>query len=327
MVSMTRQSMVALARGFVFGLAAVVGCAASAQNYPTKPITVIVPYSAGGSSDVVARLVAQGMGGPLGQSVVVDNKAGAGATIGTGLAARKGQGGYSLLMADNAQSVAAATYKKLTYDAVGDFSMVGYVGEAPVMLFASTASGIKSLEDLLAKARAQPGKITVGTGYGSPSHLMTELLQKKAGIKLQIISYKGASAALADMIAGHIDLVLSNSASGASYLSTGKTVVLGQSGASRDPRFANVPTFTEGGVPGFDVKYWFALLAPSDTPAPVLQTLRGAMKKALDEPDVSRKLNELGINKATSATDSMNAIKAEADLWKKVVTDSSISIN
>ncbi|ETF03009.1 MFS transporter [Advenella kashmirensis W13003] len=324
---MTRQSILAHTKGIVFGLAAVLGSAASAQNFPTKPITVIVPYTVGGSSDVIARLVTQGMSEPLGQSVVVDNRAGAGGTIGTGLAARKGQGGYHLLMADNAQAVIPATYKKLNYDPVADFSMVGYVGEAPVMLFASGTSGIKSLEDLLTKARAQPGKITIGTGYGSPSHLMTELLQKKAGIELQIVPYKGAAAALTDMIAGHIDLVLSNSASGASYLSTDKAVVLAQSGSSRDPRFSKVPTFSEGGVPGFDVQYWFALLAPSDTPAPALQTLRGAMKKALVDPELSRKLYELGINKATSDADSMSSIKDEADLWKKVVIDSSISIN
>lgn len=299
-----------------------------ANEYPSKPITVIVPYAAGGSSDVVARLIAERMGAYLKQALIVDNKAGAGATIGTAFAAKQGQEGYTLLLADNAQSVATATYKKLPYDAVGDFSMVGFVGYSPVMIFASQASGIRSLKGLQEESLRKKGEITVGTGYGSPSHLMTELFQIRSGIKLQTVPYKGASAALADLLGGHIDLVLSNPASGASYIATGKVSVLAQTGVARDSRFSNVPTFRESGVSDFDVTYWFALLAPGDTPAPALQKLRSALVDTLSDKQILKKLEDLGITPAKENPQAgMEKIREEAQLWQHVVTSSGIKKN
>ncbi|MFC4276811.1 Bug family tripartite tricarboxylate transporter substrate binding protein [Achromobacter aloeverae] len=301
---------------------------AQADDYPSRPVNVIVPYSAGGSSDAVARLVGQKMGEVLKQPFIVENRAGAGATIGTAFAGRRGQEGYTLLLADNAQAVAPAMFSHLSYDAVGDFSMVGFVGDSRVMLFASKSSGIASLRDLLQKAKAQPGKLAIGTGQGSPSHLMTELFQARAGIKLQVVPYKGASAALADLMAGHIDLVLSNPASGASYSASGKISVLAQSGAKRDARYADVPTFAESGIANFEASYWFALLAPSDTPAPSLQKLKGALQATLQDASVRHKLDELGIDELDPRNaGGMEKIQAESALWKSVVATSGIVTN
>lgn len=310
----------------IAGLA--VTLSAHADGYPTRPVNLIVPYSAGGSSDAVARLIGQNLGEVLNQSFVVENRAGAGATIGTAYAGRRGQEGYTLLLADNAQAVAPAMFGQLSYDAVRDFAMAGFIGDSRVMLFASKSSGITSLQDLLQKAKAQPGKFAIGTGQGSPSHLMTELFQARAGVKLQVIPYKGASAALADLMAGHIDLVLSNPASGAPYASSGKISVLAQSGEKRDARFADVPTFAESGIANFDAKYWFALLAPSDTPAPALEKLKAALQASLKNPTVRQKLDELGIDALDPATaGGMEKVQAESVLWKNVVATSGIVTN
>jgi tripartite-type tricarboxylate transporter receptor subunit TctC len=322
--------------GFFWGLvkkaALMAGLAASlnayADDYPGKPVNLIVPYAAGGSSDALARLIGQKMGEILKQSFVVENRAGAGATIGTAYAGRRGQEGYTLLLADNAQAVAPAMFSQLSYDAIGDFSMVGFIGDSRVMLFASNTSGITSLDDLLHKAKAQPGKFSIGTGQGSPSHLMTELFQVRAGIKLQVIPYKGASAALADLMAGHIDLVLSNPASGAPYSSSGKISILAQSGEKRDTRFTGVPTFADSGIASFDVSYWFALLAPSDIPTPALEKLKAALQAALKDPGVRQKLDELGIDALDPRTaGGMEKVRAESALWKNVVSTSGIVTN
>lgn len=310
----------------IAGLAASLN--AHADDYPSRPVNLIVPYSAGGSSDAVARLIGQKMGEELKQSFIVENRAGAGATIGTAYAGRRGQEGYTLLLADNAQAVAPAMFSQLSYDAVKDFSMVGFIGDSRVMLFASKSSGIASLRDLLQKAKAQPGKFSVGTGQGSPSHLMTELFQARAGVKLQVIPYKGASAALADLMAGHIDLVLSNPASGAAYSASGKIAVLAQSGAKRDARFAEVPTFAESGVANFEASYWFALLAPSDIPGPALDTLKTALQATLKDASVHQKLDELGIDALDPRTaGGMEKVQAESALWKNVVSTSGIVTN
>jgi len=310
----------------IAGMAATV--CAHADEYPNRPVNLIVPYSAGGSSDAVARLIGQAMGETLKQPIIVENRAGAGATIGTAYAARRGQEGYTLLLADNAQAVAPAMFGQLSYDAVRDFSMAGFIGDSRVMLFASKSSGITSLQDLLSKAKAQPGKFAIGTGQGSPSHLMTELFQARAGVKFQVIPYKGASAALADLMAGHIDLVLSNPASGASYSASGKITVLAQSGERRDPRFADVPTFAESGIANFEAKYWFALLAPSDTPAPALDKLKSALQLSLEKPAVRQKLDELGVDAMDPArAGGMEKVQAESALWKSVVATSGIVTN
>jgi len=302
--------------------------AALSQTFPERPINIIVPYSAGGSSDVVARLIALKLGEQFGQSVVVENKPGAGATIGTAHAARRGQGGYVALLADNAQTVAPAMYQTLSYDAINDFWPVGFVGQARAMLFASTASGLKSVQDVRERAIKSPETVTIGTGNGSPSHLISELFQIRAGAKLQIVPYKGAAASLSDLLAGHIDLVFTNPASASQYIGSGKIIVLGQTGEQRDPKFPDVPTFKESGIADMDAMYWFALLLPSDTPADIKARWRKELEIALSSPEVSEKLAGLGINKADMTSDQTQAlIEQEAATWKTVARSAGLKAN
>lgn len=318
--SVFRHGRPALCRFALAATVALFSPAALSQGFPSHAINLVVPYAAGGSSDVVARLMAQKLGERFGQSVVVENKPGAGATIGTGFAARTGQEGYTALLADNAQTIAPAMYRKLPFDAVKDFTPAGFIGQASAILFASTASGFKTVGDVLDRAKKEPGSATIGTGNGSPSHLISELFQIKSGAKLQIVPYKGASEALNDLLAGHIDLVFTNPASAAQYLDSGRIVALAQTGEKRDPRFPNLPTFKEAGVKDLDAGYWFALLLPADTPADVQARWRKETAAVLALPDVKAKLDSLGINQVGMTPAAAQAmIEREAGLWKNVV--------
>lgn len=260
--------------------------------------------------------------------MVVENRAGAGATIGTGLAARKGQNGYVALLADNAQTTAPALYKNLSYDSVDDFSVVGFVGRASVMLFANSGAGIKSVQDLIERAKSRPGTITIGTGHGSPSHLITEYFQLKSGIQLSVVPYKGASLALNDLLAGHIDLVFTNPASAAPHLKGGRIVALAQTGDQRDARFPDLPTFRESGVQGFDVSYWFALLIPADTPADARQKWRQALAAVLADPEVKEKFAAAGLSPYDlDPEQARQTMREEVRQWEEVVKVAKLQTN
>lgn len=299
-----------------------------ADTFPSRPINMIVPYAAGGSSDFVARLLAQKLGEHFGQTVVVENRAGAGATIGTGLAAKKGQDGYTALLADNAQTTAPALYKKLPYDSVRDFSVVGFVSRAEVMLFANKQLGINSVQDLIKLSKAKPGTVTIGTGHGSPSHLITEYFNSKAGVDLTVVPYKGSSLALNDLLAGHIDLVFTNPASAAPLLKGDQIVTLAQTGAQRDKRFADVATFRESGVEGFDVSYWFALLVPADTPEPAKAKWREALAAVLADPEVQKKFAAAGLSPYDlDPSEAEKVMLEEVRQWEEVVKNAGINTN
>ena len=315
--------------GTLLGLASMLASAPSfSQAFPERPISIVVPYAAGGSSDVVARLLAAKLAEQFGQAVVVENKPGAGSTIGTAHAARRGQGGHLALLADNGQTVAPAMYQKLPYDAINDFWPVGFVGQARAMLFASTASGLRNVQELRERAIKNPKTLTIGTGNGSPSHLISELFQIRANAKLQIVPYKGAAASLNDLLAGHIDLVFTNPASASQYIGTGRINLLGQSGDQRDPKFPDVPTFKEMGVNDMNAMYWFALILPSDTPADIKARWRKELDIALASPEISAKLTGLGINKVDMTPDqTQEFIRQEAATWKSVAQSAGLKAN
>jgi tripartite-type tricarboxylate transporter receptor subunit TctC len=299
-----------------------------ANTFPSRPINMIVPYAAGGSSDFVARVLAQKLGEYFGQTVVVENRAGAGATIGTGLAAKKGQEGYTALLADNAQTTAPALYRKLPYDSVRDFSVVGFVSRAEVMLFANKKLGINNVQDLIKLSKTKPGTVTVGTGLGSPSHLITEFFNSKAGVNLTVVPYKGASLALNDLLAGHIDLVFTNPASAAPLLKGDQIITLAQTGEQRDKRFANVATFRESGVQGFDVSYWFALLIPADTPEPAKAKWKEALATVLADKEVQKKFATAGLSPyVLDPNDAQKVMLEEVRQWGEVVKSAGINTN
>lgn len=297
-----------------------------AADFPRKPITIVVPYTAGGSSDVVARLLGKQLSEQMGQPVVVDNKPGAGATLGTALVARAPADGHTVLLADNAQTTAPSLYAQLPYDAVAGFRGIGMVGVAPAMLFSSQNSKLRSIKDMQDSQGKSPQGFTIGVGSGSPSHLISELFQVQSKLKLQMIPYKGASQAANDVLGGQIDLIFTNPASAGQHAKAGRMNVVGISGTQRHPAFPEVPTFKEQGIDGLDnVSYWFALLAPAGLPADVAQRWETEFAAALAAPTVSRTLAEIGI--AQSNLTPVQIQKFLADdraVWANVVKNSGI---
>lgn len=302
-------------------LGAVAAYAHAATDFPKKPITIVVPYTAGGSSDVVARLLEKPLSEHLGQPVIVDNRPGAGATIGTALVAKSSADGYTVLLADNAQTTAPAMYARLPYDPVTSFKAIGIVGSAPAMLLSSPQTKLRSIRDMLNdRVRGNEG-FTVGVGSGSPSHLITALFQVQSKIKLQMIPYKGASQAATDVLGGQIDLLFTNPASAAPYIKSGRMHAIGMTGTHRLSAFPDVATFREQGVQGLEkANYWFALLAPAGLPNEVSQKWSGALTAALSTPEVTRKLGDLGISKIDMTPAQVQRFMAEdRQNWAHIV--------
>lgn len=300
---------------------------AAAAEFPDKPITIIVPYTAGGSSDSVARLLGKQLTEQIGQPVVVENKPGAGATLGTGLVAKAAPDGYTVLLADNAQTTAPSLYQRLPYDAVGSFRAVGIVGVAPAMLFSSQQSKLKSVKDMVEAKKKQPAGFPIGVGAGSPSHLISELFQIRSNVKLQMVPYKGASQAAIDVLGGQIDLLFSNPASAGQYAKSGKMNVIGVSGTQRHSGFPDVPTFKEQGVEGMNVSYWFALLLPAGVPEPVAQRWEKELATALASAPVSRALTELGITRSDmTAVQTQSFLAEDRATWANVVKSSGMKL-
>lgn len=300
---------------------------ASAADFPQKAITIVVPYSAGGSSDVVARLLGKQLSEQMGQPVVIDNRAGAGATIGTGLVAKAPADGYTVLLADNAQTTAPSLYPKLPYDPVTDFRGIGMVGVAPAILFSSQQSNLRSVRDMMTAQKAKPGGFTIGVGSGSPSHLISELFQMQSKLKLQMVPYKGAAQAANDVLAGQIELIFTNSASAGQHVRSGKMYAIGVTGTQRHPGFPDLPTFKEQGVEGMNVAYWFALLMPAGVPDAVTQRWEKELAVALASAPVNRMLTELGITKVDTAPARIQAFLAEdRATWANVVKSSGMKL-
>lgn len=307
---------------------ALLASAASAQpaDFPRRAITMVVPYTAGGSSDAVARLLGKQLSEQMGQPVVVDNRPGAGATLGTAMVAKAPADGHTVLLADNAQTTAPSLYAQLPYDAVAGFRALGMVGVAPAMLFSSNGSGLRSVKDMRDAQGRAPQGYTIGVGSGSPSHLISELFQSQSKLKLQLIPYKGASQAAIDVLGGQIDLIFTNPASAGQYVKSGKMSVVGVSGTQRHPSFPDVPTFKEQGVGGLDdLSYWFALLAPAGLPADVAQRWERELATAIASPAVSRGLAEAGITKSSLVPAQMQKfLTDDRAVWMKVVKDAGI---
>ena len=301
--------------------------AAQTTDFPHKQITIVVPYTAGGSSDVVARLLGKQLSEQMGQPVVVDNRAGAGATLGTGLVAKAAPDGYTVLLADNAQTTAPSLYPQLPYDAVSSFRAIGMVGVAPAMLFSGKQTNLRSVKDMVEAQKTRPGGFTVGVGSGSPSHLISELFQMRSKLKLQMVPYKGASQAANDVLGGQIDFIFTNPASAGQHVRSGKMNALGTSGSRRHPAFPDVPTFQEQGVEGMDVSYWFALLMPAGVPEPVAQKWEKELAAALAAPSVVRTLTELGITRSDIAPAQMQRFLADdRATWAHVVKSSGMKL-
>jgi tripartite-type tricarboxylate transporter receptor subunit TctC len=309
------------------GLASAFGTA-QAAGYPEQPITMVVPYSAGGGADNAARIIAQGMGEVAGQSVVIENKGGASGAIGAAYVARAKPDGYTVLFDASAFAINPAL-RKLPYDVKKDFVPVSQAVSVPNILVAAPGSAFNNLPDFITAARANPGRYTFASyGPGSLAQMAAELLKKDAGIDVVHVPYKGGAPAIVDVMGGQVDVYFANAASSLNYVSGGKLKALAVSSAKRMPELPNVATVGEAGIKDFDVAEWNGLFLPAGTDPAVVAKLQDLVQKALARPDTREKLAKLGLTPVgSSAADFAKFVDAEQVRWAEVVKANNITVN
>ncbi len=325
-----RFALGSIASAVVLGAGLLGGTSALAQAYPTKPVTIIVPFAAGGTTDILARIIGQALTAELGQSVVVDNRAGAGGNIGGQAAAKAAPDGHTLFMGTvGTHAINASLYKKMPFDPVKDFAPLTRVANVPNLLVANPAQPYKSVKDLIAYAKANPGKVNFGSsGNGSSIHLSGELFKSLAKVDMQHVPYKGSAPAVTDLLGNQIGIMFDNMPSAIQHVRSGSLVPLAVTTAKRSPELPNVPTIAEAGVPGYEATSWFGMFAPAGTPAPVLAKLNAAIVKVLAQPDVKKKINEQGAEVYSETPEQFTAfIQAESVKWGKVVKESGASLD
>ena len=310
--------------------AALLPTAFAADNFPTKPITMVVPFVAGGTTDILARIVGQALGEELGQPVVIDNRAGAGGNIGGQFAARSAPDGYTLFMGTvGTNSINEWLYKKMPFSPNKDFAPLTRVSNVPNLLVANPNQPFKSVKDLIAYAKANPGKVNFGSsGNGSSIHLSGELFKSLAKVDMVHVPYKGSAPAVTDLLGNQIAIMFDNMPSAIQHVRSGKLVPIAVTTAKRSPELPNVPTIAEAGLPGYEATSWFGMFAPAGTPAPVLAQLNKALVKVLNQADVAKKINEQGAETYSETPEQFAAfIQAESAKWGKVVKESGASLD
>jgi len=297
---------------------------ALAQDYPSRPITMIVPFSAGGPGDVIARIVSTAMSATLKQSFVVENVVGAGGTLGTNRVAKAPPDGYTLLLMHVGQATAPALYAKLPFDPVGDFSMIGLVTDVPMILVARPNFPAKDLQELVARIRSDGDKLTFGNvGLGSASQLCGLMFMSTTDTKLTPVYYKGGGPALNDVIAGHIDVYCDPATGPTPHIQSGTIKGYAITSKKRVPSLPGVPTSAEAGLPAFDVTTWYGLYAPRGTPKPVIDTLVASLQTALKDPALISRFGELSmapVEEERATPQALEAfLKAEVIKWGRII--------
>ena len=321
MNSARRAALVALAG------AALCATGAHGQAYPSQPIRVLHGFAPGGNADTVARLLAAELGKPLGTTLFVEPKPGAGGTLASDLVAKAKPDGYTLLLATGGHAISAAMYNKLPFDAVRSFQPVAAVSTFPFLIVVNAQGKLHSLKDLLAAAGAQPGAVNYGSaGIGTGQHLTGALLEQMAHLPMTHIPYKGESAAVTAVLGAEVDFIIVAPTAVVSHIKAGKLRALATSGGARWPGLPEVPTVAEQGVPHFDVRSWTALLAPAGTPAAVVQRLSAEVNAVLARPDVRTRLEEATGGEASIATPEELRARIDSDVkrWVQLVADAKI---
>ena len=300
---------------------------AIAQKYPTKSIRLIVPFAPGGGTDIVARIIAQKVSEAVGQSVVVDNRAGAGGTIGAELAVRAAPDGYTLIMVSGSYGTNAALYK-LPYDPVKDIQPIVMIGESGFVVALNPAVPIKSVKELVNYAKSNPDKLNYGsTGTGGITHLATELFDLMAGTKMTHIPYKGTGPALTALLGNQIQILFGSLPATAPYVKSGKLRGIGVTTAKRSNALPDIPTVSDT-VKGYEVVLWYGLFGPKGLPKDVVTIWNGAVAKALKTKDMQDRLAGDGIEPAGGPPEQfLNAIRRDVEKWKKVVKDAKITLS
>ncbi len=315
-----------IARAVVTGLLGALALPAVAQPFPNKPVRLIVGFVPGGGTDLAARYVAAALSELWGNTVLVDNRAGAGGAVATELTVRAAPDGYTVTLCTIAHAITPARVK-LPYDSVRDFSFISMVGSMPNLLMAHPAQPFRNVGDIVTYAKANPGKLSFGTsGVGASPHLSMELFKTMAGINIVHVPYKGAAPALADVMGGQIPLSIGNLPGGPlAAVKSGRLRGVGVTTAKRSPRAPEVPTFAEGGVPGYDVAGWYGICGPAGLPKAVLTKFNEGLVKVLGSADLQQKLGDQGIDIASSSPDQFLAyVKTEMVKWAKVVKDAGL---
>jgi tripartite-type tricarboxylate transporter receptor subunit TctC len=312
------------------GLAALAATGATAQDYPNKPVRLIVPFATGGVTDSSARALADKLSAKLGQNVVVENRPGGSGNPGTQYVAQSAPDGYTLLLAfDGTMVINPFVYPKIPFDTVKDFVPVTKLGDAALVLVAHPAVPAKNFTELLAYSKANPGKLSFGhSGTGGTTHVAGELLKQRTGLDMTHIPYKSGGQAVVDAIGGQVPLAYSSVAGAQAYVKAGRLVGLGLSMQKRLPSLPEVPTFIEQGVAGFDVSSWVGIMAPAKTPKAVVDKLQAAIAASLKEPDLRERYTTLGIEVVGNTPEQFGEqIKTDLARWQKVVEAAKIKLD
>jgi len=318
---------VAIGRGACIALliagAALPGVAC-AQAYPAKPIRLIVPFAAGGSTDIIARVVGQKMGEGFGQQIVIDNRPGAASSLGTELAARAIPDGYTLLMATPGLAINPSLYSGVNFHPVRDFSSIVLMASVPLMIVVHPSLPVQNVQQLVALAKARPGALNYASN-GSSTHLTAELFTQRAGISIVHVPYKGSALATNDLIAGHVQLAVDNILSALPHVKVGKLRALAVTTAKRAPSAPQTPTLAEAGFAGFDASSWFGLVAPANMHKDIVGQLNARAQKALQSSEVREKLTNIGAEVVGGTPEQFGAfIATERDRWAKLIRERNI---
>ncbi|TFZ04312.1 Bug family tripartite tricarboxylate transporter substrate binding protein [Ramlibacter rhizophilus] len=309
--------------------AAVCGPLAAQDKYPSRPVTLIVPQAAGGANDAIARVIAQKLTEQTGQSFIVDNKPGAGGNVGTVLAAKAKPDGYTLMLtADSSMVINPSLYKNTGFDPLKDFVPVSPVATAGYALVANTSFPASNVSEFIALAKQQPRKINIGSaGNGTLNHLIGEMLSKQTGIELTHVPYKGASAAVTDLVAGQVQVSVQSLPSSIAFIRSGKVKVLGVVNPKRVPALPDAPTIGET-VKGFGATPWYGVFAPAGTPPAIVAQLNAEIAKALDAKDVQEKLAGVGTEPFKSTPEQFGTlVREDLPRWAKIVKESGATID
>ncbi len=328
LLELTRRA--GLALGLSLASAVALGGSALAQSFPERPVTLVVPFAAGGSTDLVARVVAEKMSGDLGQQVIVQNVAGAGGNLGAANVARAEPDGYTILMGTVAtHALNPLILKTKPYDPEKDFAPVSLLVVVPNVLVVNPQLPAKTVEELIALLKAAPDQYSyASSGNGTPLHLSGELFKKMAGVEMQHIPYKGAGPALNDVIGNQVPIMFDNLPSSSGHMKAGTLRALAVTTAERAPSFPDVPTIAESGVPGYETYTWNALFAPANTPPEVVARLNAAARKALADPAVTERMKEFSATIVASTPEELAAhVKAELAKWTPIVRDANVQMD
>ena len=297
----------------------------SAQEYPTRPIRLIVPFAAGGPMDIMSRALGERLTTHLGQQVVVDNRGGAGGSIGTEIVARSAADGYTLLTGHiGTHAINVSLYPKLGYDPVKDFAPVSLMATLPLGLFVNVSVPVKSVVDLVSLAKARPGAVNFASaGSGGPTHMAGEMLKAMAQVDIVHVPYKGNAAALGDLVAGRVQMMFSNLLTAMPHAKAGKLRAIAVSSGKRSAQAPDLPTVAESGVPGYDLTPWYGLFAPFGTPRAIVTRLHRETDRILNAPDVRERFRLQGVDLVTSTPEEFAAlIQREIPKWREVVKKS-----